>query len=152
MRTGTMAGTGERERVTLARDTIHNPDEPRHFMRVKPVRGRVRIRLGDRVLAESGAAVRVIEAGRDLYDPVLYLPRADVAATLSRTGKRTFCPLKGHASYFDLMADDGAVAAPEIAWSYEETLDFAESLTDLVAFDAARVTVEEHPPPAGDGG
>jgi uncharacterized protein (DUF427 family) len=134
-----------RAQVTLAHDTIHNPDEPRHFMRIKPVKTRVRVLLDGRVLAESQRALRVLEAGRDLYDPVLYFPASDVRAKLSPVDKRTFCPLKGHASYFDLVSDDGRVDVPEIAWSYRETFDFAAALKDLVAFDAARVAIEEHP-------
>ena len=75
--------------------------------------------------------------------------RPTCGATLSPVEKRTFCPLKGHASYFDLVSDDGGVEAPEIAWSHRETLDCAAALKDLVAFDAARVVIEEHPRAAG---
>jgi uncharacterized protein (DUF427 family) len=114
-------------------------------MRIKPVEGRVRILIGDKVLAESERALRVLEAGRDFYDPVLYVPAADVRAKLSSVAKRTYCPLKGHASYFDLVSDEGRVEATEIAWSYRETLDYAAALKDLVAFDATRVVIEEHP-------
>lgn len=134
-----------RAQVTLSQETIHNPDEPRHYMRIKPVTGEVRVRFGGKLLAASRAAVRVLEAGRDIYDPVFYLPPADVRATLSPVDKRTFCPIKGHASYYDLLSDRGEVEASEIAWSYRETLDCAGALKDLVAFDAARVTFEEHP-------
>jgi len=134
-----------RVQVTLSQDTIHNPDDPGHFMRIKPVRGRVRIVFGGRILAESTDALRVLEAGRDFLDPVVYLPLADVRVNLAPVEKQTFCPLKGHASYFDLASDQGRVEAPEIAWSYQEPLDFAGEIRDLVAFDASRVTIEEHP-------
>ena len=137
-----------RAQVTLARETIHNPDEPRHFMRIKPVKGRVRVLLDGQVLAESAQALRVLEAGRDLYDPVVYFPAADVRVTLSPAAKRTVCPLKGQATYLDLAAERGRAAVPEIAWSYRETFDFAAALKGRVAFDAARVTVEEQPPAA----
>ena len=140
-----MSEANVREQVTLARDTIHNPDEPRHFMRIKPVKGRVRVLLDGQVLAESTRALRVLEAGRDLYDPVLYLPADDVRVRLSPAEKRTFCPLKGHATYLDLVVGEGRVEVPEIAWSYRDTFDFAAALTGLVAFDATRVAVEEHP-------
>lgn len=131
--------------LTLNADSIHNPDEPRHFMAIKAVPGRVRIRFDGRVLAESDDALRVIEVGRRFYDPVLYLPRTDVAANLSPAERRTFCPLKGHASYFDLCDDEGRRLATEIAWSYEETLDFADALNARIAFDASKVVIEEHP-------
>jgi len=140
-----MSEANLRAQVTLARETIHNPDEPRHFMRIKPVEGRVRVLFDGEVLAESARALRVLEAGRDLYDPVLYFPSADVRVKLSPAEKRTFCPLKGHATYLDLVSEAGQVEVPEIAWSYRKTFDFAAALADLVAFDAARVTVEEHP-------
>jgi uncharacterized protein (DUF427 family) len=139
-----------RVQVTLSQNTIHNPDNPGHFMRVKPVKGRVRILLGDRVLAESTGALRVLEAGRDFLDPVLYLPLADVRANLAPVEKRTYCPLKGHASYFDLVSDQGQVEVPEIAWSYRETLDCAVGIKDLVAFDASRVAIEESPAQSSD--
>lgn len=140
-----MSDSEVRARVTLSQDTIHNPEDPRHYMRIKPVNGRVRILLGSKVLAESTDALRLLEAGHDVYDPVLYLPRADIRADLAPVEKQTFCPLKGHASYFDLVSDQGRVEASEIAWSYQETLTFAGEIRDLVAFDASRVAIEEHP-------
>ena len=137
-----MTDQNVRESVTMSQHTIHNPAEPRHFMRVKPVAGTVRILRDGRVLAESSRALRVLEAGKDLYDPCLYLPREDLKADLVPSAKqRTLCPLKGHASYFDLPG-----VAEEIAWSYEETFDFADQLKDLVSFYGSKVTIEEHPP------
>lgn len=140
-----MSETDALRPVTLTAESIHNPDEPRHFMAIKAVPRRVRIRFHDRVLAESDDALRVIEVGRRFYDPVLYLPRADIAAILFPTERRTFCPLKGHASYFDLHDDEGRQLAAEIAWSYEETFDFAEALNARIAFDASKVAIEERP-------
>lgn len=130
-----------RESVTRSKFTIHNPDDARHFMRIKPVAGTVRILRDGKVLAQSGRAVRVIEAGNDLYDPCIYMPREDVRAELTPSEKaRTWCPLKGHASYFDLPGGPA-----EIAWSYDEPLDFADELKDLVSFYGDKVTVEESP-------
>ena len=130
-----------RESVTRSQFTIHNPDDARHFMRIKPVAGTVRILRDGKVLAESSRAVRLIEAGNDLDDPCFYLPREDVRADLKPSAKaRTWCPLKGHASYFDLPGGPA-----EIAWSYDETLDFAAELKDLVAFYGNKVVIEEHP-------
>lgn len=127
--------------VTMSIETIHNPAEPRHFMRVKPVKGRARVLLGDKVLAESGRALRVLEVGRDVYDPVIYFPPRDVTVSLRERDKQTHCPLKGDCRYFDADMH----GAEEIAWSYRNTLDFAEILKDLIAFDAGRVIIEESP-------
>ena len=46
-----MSEAESRAQVTLSQDTIHNSDDPRHFMRIKPVKGRVRIMFDGRVLA-----------------------------------------------------------------------------------------------------
>lgn len=135
-----------REDVTLSQDTIHNPRDPRHFMRIKPMARRVRVLRGDAVLADSTNALRVLEAGRDIYDPVIYVPREDLRAKLTASRKdRTFCPIKGHASYFDLRVDDGGIDVSEIAWSYEDTVAEASQLKDHVAFVPDLVLIEEHP-------
>ena len=138
-----MTDQSVRESVTPSKFTIHNPDDPRHFMRIKPVAGTVRILRDGQVLAESGRAVRLIEAGNDLYDPCFYLPREDVRADLAASARaRTRCPLKGHASSFVLPGGPA-----EIAWTYDQTLDFAGELQDLVAFYGDKVTIEESPAP-----
>lgn len=134
------------EQVTLAPETIHNPNDARHFMRIKPVQGRVRIYRAGRLLAESPRALRVLEVGYDFYDPVIYLPREDVVVNLAPVDKRTRCPLKGEASYFDLPAADGAAEVAKIAWSYEDVFDYAVALKNRIAFDANQVVIEEHPP------
>jgi len=131
--------------LTLAKDTIHNPEEPRHFMKLKPVNRRVRILRDGEVLATSSESVRVLELGRDFYDPVLYFQPKDVTATLKRTKRTSHCPLKGDAVYFDLVDADGAVREAEIAWCYPEPFGTAAGLKDLIGFYADKVTIEEQP-------
>lgn len=136
----------DRASVTLASATIHNPDEPRHFMRLKPAGRHVRVRVGDREVARSDRALRLIEVSKDVYDPVLYFPAEDVLAALQPIeGKRSHCPLKGYAAYFDLPASGDHPAVAEIAWSYRETLPFAAEIRDMVAFYGTKVTLEERP-------
>ena len=92
------------------------------------------------------SAVRVLEAGKDLYDPVLYLPAEDVTPRLRRdTAQSSHCPLKGDAAYFDLVDAEGAVQVPKIAWSYPEPPAFASDLAGRVAFYAKHVTIEDSP-------
>ncbi len=132
--------------TTLVSDAIHNPAEPRHFMRIKPVERRIAIWRDGEMLAESTGAVRVLEAGKDLYDPVLYLPPEDVTPRLRPDpGQSSHCPLKGDAVYFDLVDADGAVEVPKIAWSYPEPLAFASDLAGRIAFYAKHVTIEDSP-------
>lgn len=132
--------------ITHAAGAVHNPRDPRHFMRIKPVEGRVRVRLGDYVLADSDAAVRVLEVGRDFYDPVVYLPEADVSAPLAQSAAAsTHCPIKGNAVYFDLLDPDGGRVQEAIAWSYPEPVGDAAGLAGRIAFYGRYVTVEEMP-------
>ena len=135
----------ERVETTLVAGAIHNPSEPRHFMRIKPVERRVVIRLGDEMLADSSEAVRVLEVGKDIYDPVFYLPRSDVTPRLRRNDNTTHCPLKGDAVYFDLVDAAGEVRVPGIAWSYPEPIGPTAELTARVAFYPKHVAIEDTP-------
>ena len=124
--------------VTLVKGAIHNPSEPRHFMRVVPAPGRQIVTVAGHVIADSERAVVVKEVGLDIYDPVIYFPRADVDVdSLARIDKTTHCPLKGDTEYFDIIAGDQR--APEAAWSYIEMVA-GDELFELVAFDSTKVT------------
>ena len=124
--------------VTMATETIHNPNEPRHFMRIRPANSRVRVLRGTDVMADSLHALRVSEVGRDIYPSVLYIPQADVSPALKpMTGRSTHCPLKGDASYFSLDDEE------PIAWTYATPLTIAAQLSGHVAFYADRVIIEE---------
>jgi uncharacterized protein (DUF427 family) len=118
--------------------TIRNPKNPRHLMRVKPVRQLVRVTRGGDVLAESRGALRVMEVAGDALDPVVYFPREDVRADLKPVAdKSTHCPLKGDAEYFSLPPVD------PIAWRYPAPLEFAKVIAGYVAFYPNEVTLEE---------
>lgn len=109
--------------------------------------GRAQAWLGERLVAESDEALILNETGRSPYPPVAYFPRAAVVegARLEPSARRTSCPLKGTARYFDLVADEARVS--DGVWAYDEVLGFDEGLRLLegrVAFDARsfRVTVD----------
>ncbi len=124
--------------------TISRPDAPNHFMVLRPVQKKIVIRLPNGpVLASSAQAIRLMESGKSLYDPVLYLPRDDVSAPLTTQSNHSFCPLKGEASYFGY--DDGDTKIDDLAWSYGAPLDFSEPIKGLIAFYANKVIIEEHP-------
>ncbi len=126
----------------MVRDAIHNPADPRHYMKLKPVNRLVRISRGDVVLGQTTSAVQLLEVGRDLYDPVLYLPVADLVADLVPiTEKMTHCPLKGDATYFAISAA-AAERGDYVAWAYPKPFEFAAVLAKLIAFDAAKVRIE----------
>ena len=124
---------------------VRRPDNNGHFMRIKPVERLVLVTLGDTVLAQTVSAKRVLEVGGDLYDPVLYFPRADILAQMQKTETSTNCPLKGMASYYSAKLMNSEEWVQDIAWSYEETFDFADELKGLIAFDTSRVAITEAP-------
>jgi len=117
-------------------DVIRNPANPNHFMSIQPVGSLVEIFVVDELIASTSNAAWVLEVGRSMYPPRLYVPKEDVKQTLLKTDKSTHCPLKGDASYFTYLGK-------EIAWAYEDHLDFAQDLADLVAFipDVTRIEI-----------
>ena len=115
-------------------------------MRIKPVPTRVRIRLGDTVLADSSNAVRLLEVGKDFYDPVIYVPPQDIRVPLDLiAGRTSHCPLKGDATYHTCSGWTTRHANDYLAWSYAEPFGFASDLAELVAFNQAHVSIEETP-------
>ncbi|MES0812121.1 DUF427 domain-containing protein [Roseibium sp. SCPC15] len=115
---------------------IRNPDNPDHLMVIKDVPRRVRIYAGDTLLADSVNALRVIEIGKAVYDPVIYVPQSDLVAEFTPVDKSTFCPIKGDASY---VARDG----DEIAWVYKSPISMASRLASHFAFWPAKVRLVE---------
>lgn len=115
-------------------------------MRIKPVHSRVRIRLGDTVLADSSKAIRLFEIGKDFYDPMIYVPPQDVAVALEPVANRTsHCPLKGEASYLRFASWTPEHANDYLAWSYPDPFGFARELAGLISFNPAHVATEEIP-------
>ncbi|WP_068406037.1 DUF427 domain-containing protein [Labrenzia sp. OB1] len=117
-------------------NAIRNPDNPSHLMVIKDISRRIRIYAGATLLADSTSAVRVIEAGKSIYDPVVYVSEADLIAELGRVVKSTHCPIKGDASYVSLGGD-------EIGWVYRTPIDMAKRLTAHYAFWPDKVRVVE---------
>ena len=133
------------EPLTLVRDPILRPDESRHFMVLKSLSHEAMAARAGRELARTRNALRMQEVGYDLYDPVVYFPRADVDMTALRpSGKTTRCPLKGDNVYFDLVLPDGVIE--DAAWSFEEVCDFdprVEQLRGRIAFDTSKIQITE---------
>jgi len=115
---------------------IHNPGNGDHFMAIKPVTRRIRVYRGERLIADTVDAVRVLEVYQKIYDPVVYIPPGDLAEPLEPVDKSTRCPLKGKAAYF---AFDGE----EIGWSYPEPFEFSKALAGLHAFWPDKVRIIE---------
>lgn len=100
--------------------------------RIVPDSRRVEVRLGDRLIADSAAAVRVLETASP---PTFYLPPSDVAtAELLPSGARSMCEWKGRAVDFDLR--DGPRS---VAWCYERTFPEFAAIAGWLAFYPAKL-------------
>lgn len=117
-------------------EAIRNPENPDHLMVIKPVSRRIRILAGDTLLADSTSAIRIMEVGRSVYDPVIYVPAADIRVDLEPVDKSTHCPIKGDASYRSLGGE-------EIAWTYEKPIPMAADLAGHFAFWPSKVRIVE---------
>ena len=115
---------------------IPGPDHP---ITIAPAAGRVIVRAGDELIAETGDALVLQEAR---YPAVHYVPCADVAmAALVPTDHHTYCPYKGEASYYSIPAlgERGVNAV----WSYEEPHEAVAAIAGHLAFYTDRVDVTE---------
>ena len=106
--------------------------DPFHRVDVLPSSRRVRIATGSEVFADTDRAVLLFETG---LPPRAYVPRADVRVPIEPGDKRTICPYKGEARYWNV----GGVA--DAAWSYEFPRLEATGIAGRLAFDPERVDV-----------
>jgi uncharacterized protein (DUF427 family) len=106
--------------------------------RIEPDARRVRVILGDVVVADTRAALRVLETS---HPPTFYLPLDDVAAGhLAPAQGRSFCEWKGEATYFDVAGGDRV--ATGAAWHYPTPSAPFAAILGHVAFYPGRVSCE----------
>ncbi len=100
-----------------------------------PCERRVRIELGGTTIADSTAALRVLETS---HPPTIYVPPADVApGHLEDAGPGSICEWKGRATSFDVVAGERRVDGG--AWCYRDPTPGFASLRDFVAFYPGRM-------------
>ena len=103
---------------------------PDHRITTRPAGMRVQVKFNGEVIADSANAIRMEEG---TYSPVYYIPRKDVKMErFARTTHSTYCPFKGHASYYTLASGDRT--AENAVWSYEQPYDEVSIIKDHVAF------------------
>lgn len=107
--------------------------------------GRVRIRAGDSVVADSGAAIELRESG---YPARQYIPRDDVdMGKLVRSTTVTHCPFKGDASYYSIALDGETLT--DAAWSYEQPFEAVADIAGHLSFDSRVVDERVDDSPSG---
>jgi uncharacterized protein (DUF427 family) len=111
---------------------------PNHLVQIRRSAARVRVYAGDVLIADTTRPLRLEESG---YPPVWYLPMRDVAGSvLARSDRTTYCPFKGHASYWSIELPGGRLQ--DAVWGYETPLDECAALEDHVAFYPDRVAID----------
>ncbi len=115
---------------------IPGPDHP---ITITPRKGRVRVTVNGKRIAETREALTLREAG---YGAVQYIPRKDVDLTqLQRTEHQTYCPYKGDCAYYSIPA--GAERSVNAAWTYEAPYDAVSEISGYLAFYPDRVDAIE---------
>ena len=113
-----------------------NPDHP---ISLKPNPHRIRVLVGGVIVAETTRALTLKEAA---LPPVQYIPREDVATDLlERSSRKTHCPYKGDASYWDVTA--GGIRARDAVWSYEKPFGAVKDIAGRLAFYPHKVDAIE---------
>jgi len=108
--------------------------DPYHRVDVAETSRAVRVSLGGETIAESTRAKLLFETG---LPPRVYVPGADVVpGLLTRAEKRTVCPYKGEATYWNV----GDVA--DGAWSYETPLPESLAIRGHLSFQGDGIEVE----------
>ena len=114
--------------------------EQDHYAVIKTLEKPVRVKLGDVVLAETREALELTEhAHGKAYPSVLYFPRDSVLMQyFSKVDDfTTHCPIKGDASYYDLMLDEQRVE--KAVWCYEDPLPENAAIKNHLAFDQSKL-------------
>jgi uncharacterized protein (DUF427 family) len=100
---------------------------PDHRILTKPAGVRVQVKLNGELIADTRDAIEMKEGD---YPLVYYFPRKDVKMDrLSRTTHQTYCPFKGHASYYSLKN-----GADNAVWTYETPYDEMKAIQERLAF------------------
>ena len=111
---------------------IPGPDHP---ITLAPASKTLRVIFRGEVIAESKDAVIMREAS---YPPVVYFPRKDVLMEkLARTAHNTWCPYKGEASYYSLVA--GEAREENAVWTYETPFDAVADIRERLAFYTTKI-------------
>ncbi|MEL6450410.1 MAG: DUF427 domain-containing protein [Pseudomonadota bacterium] len=102
---------------------------------LEPVPQHVRVMLGDVIVADTRAALRVLETH---HAPTYYIPPGDVLVPLTPASGASFCEWKGSASYWTVTA--GTAVAEAAAWSYANPTARFAALKDHLAFYVGKMT------------
>ena len=114
------------------------PSHPGYRIDLVPHPGIARAWFGDILLAESSAALRVIETD---HVERLYFPDTDVRLELFEANDHhTICPFKGEADYWTLTASEPPVE--DVFWTYRDLFHEVAGLKNHLGVYHEKVRVE----------
>jgi uncharacterized protein (DUF427 family) len=109
----------------------------------------VEVKHGDRIIADSTAAIRVLETASP---PTVYIPPDDIDfAPLIEVPGSSVCEWKGAARYWGLASGPGATP---VGWSYPEPRPAFSKIRDYLCFYPGRIACfldTEHVRPQAGG-
>ena len=114
-----------------------------HYTEISQLDNPVTVKLGDKGLAQSDQVLQLIEfAHGNEYPAMLYFPRDSVAMQNFRKidDFSTHCPIKGDASYYDLVLDGNETE--KAVWSYEDPLPENSKIKNHIAFDLSKLSLD----------
>ncbi|AJK50428.1 DUF427 domain-containing protein [Burkholderia plantarii] len=115
---------------------------PDHPISIAPTGARVLVKAGAAPLADTHRALTLREAA---YEPVQYVPRADVDLTrVERSTHTSYCPYKGEAVYYSIP--ELGKRGENAIWSYETPYDAVAPIAGHFAFYTDRVDAIEIAP------
>lgn len=113
---------------------------PDHKVTIQPSHSRIRVLAGQKSIADSTRSLLVEESR---HGSVYYLPKEDVAMDLLQSSNTsTYCPFKGHASYWSIVDDP---ALQDSVWSYENPYRECADIAGYLAFYPDRLSVLVEP-------
>jgi uncharacterized protein (DUF427 family) len=121
--------------MQIMADKVVKIPGPDHPISIEANPSRVVVEVGGRIIADTSNALTLREAS---YPTVQYIPRRDVdMAALVRSEHTTYCPYKGDASYYSILAGGGR--SLNAVWTYEAPFKAMAQIKDYVAFYPDRV-------------
>lgn len=108
---------------------------PSYEVNMVPLSEEMVVKVGSRVIARSNRAVELQETR---HRPVWYMPLEDVDPDLiEKTDTDTYCPFKGHASYWSVKLPGQTIE--DAIWAYLAPYDECSSITGYASFYTNKV-------------
>ena len=108
---------------------------PNYSIEIARSQHHIIVRSGNIVLAESDESLILRETR---HEDAIYLPKRDInLSLLTPTDLSTYCPFKGHASYWSLNENH-----INFVWSYEDPYPEVKAIRSYLSFYTDKVMIE----------